>query len=143
MDDALRTSLEHAAVGGRTFEPAPRWHFLFLENRDILQDLLRLLPGSEAAEDVTDAVAAFSGRSAADAADACAGLNRMFAAAGDTGCRFSEELLRIFSGTHSQSLKEALGVPSDYMCIGAIVFGENVSPAEPEAVKWDIFSYMK
>ena len=41
MDDALRTSLENAAIGGRTFDPAPRWHFLFLENRDILQDLLQ------------------------------------------------------------------------------------------------------
>lgn len=143
MDDALRASLEHAVIGGRTFEPAPRWHFLFLENRDILKDLLRLLPDNEAEEDITDAVAAFSDRSAAAAADACAGLNRMFAAAGDAGCRFSEDLLRVFSGPHSQSLKEALGVPADYMCIGAIVFTENMSPAEQEAVKWDIFSYLK
>ena len=80
---------------------------------------------------------------AAAAADACAGLNRMFTAAEDNGCRFSEEVLQIFSGTHAEALKEALGVPKDYMCIGAIVFGENISPGEREAVKWDIFSYMK
>lgn len=143
MDDALRTSLEHAAISGRTFEPVPRWHFLFLENRDILQDLLKLLPGNGTEEDITDAVAAFSDRSAAAAADACAGLNRMFTAAEDNGCRFSEEVLQVFSGTHAEALKEALGVPKDYMCIGAIVFGENISPGEREAVKWDIFSYMK
>ena len=142
MDDQLRTELEQAAVRGCTFETSPAWHFLFLENTSLLQDLLELVRDAEDREAITDAVVAFSDPSPASAADACAALNRMYTAVQGNGVCFSNALTAFFSEAEADRLKEALGVPAEYICAGALVFGSFES-ADPAEIRWNVFSYMK
>ncbi len=142
MEDRLRTMLEQAVVRGCTFEASPAWHFLFLENTSLLQELLVLVKGVEDRETITDAVVAFSDSSPASAADACAALSRMHSVVQGNGAAFSNALTAFFSEAEADRLKEALGVPAEYICAGALVFG-SFEPADSEDIRWDVFSYMK
>ncbi len=142
MDDRQRTELEHAALNGCPFEQPPRWHFLFIENPEILQEMEALFPEERREKGITDAVIAFSARSASSAADAGAALNRMYEAA-SSACRFSDSFTVFFSRREAEALKEAFGVPEGYVCAGALVFSAP-SEEKPEVpLRWDVFSYMK
>ena len=44
MDETFRQEYESLIIHSGTFEPDPKWHFVFIENPEILKGLLELLP---------------------------------------------------------------------------------------------------
>lgn len=142
MDDTKRTALEHAAMEGCTLEEDPQWHFLFIENAAVLQQMMELFPEQLREPGITDAVLAFSARSAVAAADAGAALCRMYEAS-SADCAFSEAFTVFFSQKQAEALKEALGVPAGFVCAGALVFPKQNTQQHGNPPRWDVFSYMK
>ncbi len=144
MKDAFRIRMEQAVLRGPMFHASPHWHFLFLENTGVLNEMMAFLPETDRISGALGAAAAFADPHDLSApADACAALNRIMQEAGEeTGCRFSEPLTRFFSMRRAGELCEALGVPGDYICVGVLVFTKLFDIPE-EKPAWDVFSYLK
>ena len=145
MEDRVRQLCEQSIMQGSVFEPDPRWHFLFLENPDILHSLTEFFPEGKRPEGVRDILAAFAERSSVSAAcDACAALSRVKQTMQEArvDCRFSESFTLFFSKRDISQLKEAFGIPADYLCAGVLVFTGNPPEETIHPLSWDVFSYM-
>jgi len=143
MEDKFRAECESAILHSRTFGDEPDWHFVFIENPEILASLLELIPGMEAVRG-SDALLGFAKRGSFETqADVASALYRVFCIAEETPCAYSEPLTLYFNIPEGQKLAAAFGVPHGYSCVGALLFpGNETIASEPEA-KWNVFSYIR
>ncbi|MBR2676253.1 MAG: hypothetical protein IKE28_05010 [Solobacterium sp.] len=147
MDDGLRQEYESLILHSGTFERDPKWHFVFLENQEILQGLLELLPELETA-DAEEALLGFAEAGSYEAvADTAAALWRVFTVSKERQApQFSVALTRYFQTKESQRIAAAFGVPEGYVCAGALLFwnsADTSGPALEADVQWNVFSYIR
>ena len=145
MNDELRQQVESAVLGSSTFIPDPDWHFVFIENPEILSGLLELIPGMETTEK-QECLLSFSAfndiASRADSASAlyraCTILNAACTAS------FSELLAMYFNIPEGKPIAAAFGVPEGYVCTGALLINQKSrTNEETPAIRWDVFSYIR
>ena len=144
MNEAQRQQLESVIVQSRTFRANPEWHFVFIENPEILNPLLELIPGLEGVT-AEDAVLAFAASGSMGArADASAALYRVYCTAENPAGRFCEPLTMYFNIPQGQRIAAAFGVPEGYVCTGALLFSGTPEPENhSEEIKWDVFSCIR
>ena len=144
MEDTLRSELEEAALGALTFQPAPAWFFLFLEEAPATASLFELVDGFDAAEH-TEAIVAFAvSHDAASFNDAAAALYRMRWTAKDRcSVEFSTPLTAFFQMPATIKIREALGIPEGYACVGALRLDPGTTELPEEEPKWNVFSYVR
>ncbi len=147
MDNAQRKEYESLILHSETFEQDPNWHFVFIENSEILSGLLELLP--EMSEGTAhEALLGFArvGDCGA-AADTAAALYRVYCVAGEyTEIQYSSHLTQYFQTAASRRIAEAFGVPERYLCTGALLFFEETDALQQTAkkeVQWNVFSYIR
>ncbi|MBQ9328861.1 MAG: hypothetical protein IJ225_10050 [Solobacterium sp.] len=139
MNEELRASLEEAAVKGYTLSQVPKWHFLFLENTEMLSSLKELC-GEKCSYD--SGIAVFgSKRDWPSCIDACSALNRMAEVSSGV---LSEAMRKWMLREEAGELLEALGVPEGYVCLGVLLIDvQEEHPLPSRKIRWNVFSYMK
>ena len=144
MEDTLRNDCESAILHSKPFGPHPDWHFMWIENPEILASLLELIPGMEEISG-TDALLGFARRGSFLAeAETAAALYRVFCLTQETTpCDFSEPLTLYFHIPEGQKIAAAFGVPQGFVCVGALLFSgarQALTETEPD---WTVFSYVR
>ena len=148
MDETFRQEYESLILHSGTFERDPQWHFVFIENPEILKGLLELLPGMETVK-AGEALLGFARAGAYDsAADTAAALWRVYTVSKERQHpQFSPELTRYFRMKESQRIAAAFGVPEGYLCEGALLFlnedTDTPCKTSEEDVQWNVFSYIR
>ncbi|MBR2793333.1 MAG: hypothetical protein IKE16_01705 [Solobacterium sp.] len=138
MDQTLKAQLEGSAIDAPTFSDPPGWFFVFMENEEMLKELLSLL---EAEEEAEAAVFVFARRDDwPSLVDACGALARMKESALRLGrdlCMHAR-LTMFLKAPSSEAMRTAFGVKEGYECVFACL----IKPSEPKEreLHWDVFS---
>ena len=139
MDENLKSQLAQSALEGATFSEDPGWFFVFLENTEMVKELLSLLDAKAAEE--REAILVFAkGDEWASFIDACGALYRMKETALQSGkdLVLDPRLTHFLKAPASLEIRTAFGVKEGCECVGAVLVKDAV-PYERE-FRWDVFS---